>query len=739
MRHAITILGILLAPHAFGQRLISVATTTNGVVSAPSTFWPSNAASAWSAWGLSGAGIPWHIGSGRFSPLTLGTGLNTNGGSLNAVGTTNFAGLSDVTTNGWSQGLPVAFQVDGKVGPTNVLTVSTQNVDVLVLTEPLSVSNGGTGTNSAAAALSNLGGQPLDADLTLLSAIGLRTNGWTQGQALAFQVDGSLAPTNVVSGTNSGSGFGPVDYIDFAKPGGGWVRVSFDDLNEMDLSAGDGGAAGGSSVSWTNLVDVPAGFADGTDDGGSGSSWTNLTDIPAAISALSTNNGAAVTNLNGTEIRSGTVAEDRIDAAIARDSEVAAAYQPLDADLTSLAGGTAMATAITNSVSVGAPLLVVGTTNVAAQLALNAPIASPALTGNPTAPTAAANDNDTSIATTAYVQAEEAALIASQLWQGTNANLTTLATLNGSALTNLNASELRSGTVPDARLSSAVALTNSPTIHAPTFQGTVTVAGTNAFVLGGEARTNWPTGGTWDGSAIASGTITNLTTESITYRGRRLFNPMNGDVWADGYGTISSAANYFNPLYGAALAAGTVSASGTQDHPSYASISSSASANSGYGYGGVNLYFEGSEIGTAIFYVVTTNNLVVKSGFQANVNAAAEAGNGAYCRIENGYIFGRVVLNDVVTTSSTSNQVAASTWYTTETEINSDATSATFRLYNDSGTLVWSDTITASLPTAYNRVTGFGVTAFQSTGATTALIYLDALGVQFNRKLTRYP
>jgi hypothetical protein len=39
------------------------------------------------------------------------------------------------------------------------------------------------------------------------------------------------------------------------------------------------------------------------------------------------------------------------------------------------------------------------------EMALKAPLASPALTGNPTAPTPAAGDNDTSIATTAFVQA----------------------------------------------------------------------------------------------------------------------------------------------------------------------------------------------------------------------------------------------------------------------------------------------------------------------------------------------
>jgi hypothetical protein len=44
-------------------------------------------------------------------------------------------------------------------------------------------------------------------------------------------------------------------------------------------------------------------------------------------------------------------------------------------------------------------------TTITNALALKAPLASPALTGNPTAPTAAADDNDTSIATTAFVRA----------------------------------------------------------------------------------------------------------------------------------------------------------------------------------------------------------------------------------------------------------------------------------------------------------------------------------------------
>ena len=53
------------------------------------------------------------------------------------------------------------------------------------------------------------------------------------------------------------------------------------------------------------------------------------------------------------------------------------------------------------------------TSSIQTQLGAKAPLASPELTGTPTAPTAAANTNTTQIATTAYVQTEIADLIAS--------------------------------------------------------------------------------------------------------------------------------------------------------------------------------------------------------------------------------------------------------------------------------------------------------------------------------------
>lgn len=53
-----------------------------------------------------------------------------------------------------------------------------------------------------------------------------------------------------------------------------------------------------------------------------------------------------------------------------------------------------------------------------AALATKAPLDSPALTGNPTAPTPAAADNDTSIATTAFVKAQAYATVDSPIFTG---------------------------------------------------------------------------------------------------------------------------------------------------------------------------------------------------------------------------------------------------------------------------------------------------------------------------------
>jgi hypothetical protein len=105
-----------------------------------------------------------------------------------------------------------------------------------------------------------------------------------------------------------------------------------------------------------------------------------------------------------------------------------------------------------------------------AAIALKANIASPALTGTPTAPTAAADTNTTQIATTAYVQTEIADLVGAAP-AGLNTleelataiNNDTLALQNQTTLTNANTSD-----ISDIR---SVTGTNDGSTHLGTFSG----------------------------------------------------------------------------------------------------------------------------------------------------------------------------------------------------------------------------------------------------------------------------
>ena len=89
--------------------------------------------------------------------------------------------------------------------------------------------------------------------------------------------------------------------------------------------------------------------------------------------------------------------------ALLTTSAAAAAYQPLDGDLTTIAGLTATTDNMIQSV--GSAWASRTPAQVRTALAV-APLASPTFTGTPAAPTAAQGTNTTQLATTAYVQTE---------------------------------------------------------------------------------------------------------------------------------------------------------------------------------------------------------------------------------------------------------------------------------------------------------------------------------------------
>ncbi len=135
-----------------------------------------------------------------------------------------------------------------------------------------------------------------------------------------------------------------------------------------------------------------------------GTTTIDLTTGGAVAASAVTVNSATLVGV-GTDAQA--VFEELDDAIVA----AVAGAQPLDSDLTTIAGLTATTdNFIQAKASAWASRTVaqVVTDLVAGGLA---PLASPALTGNPTAPTATLGDNDTSVATTAFVAAAIAALV----------------------------------------------------------------------------------------------------------------------------------------------------------------------------------------------------------------------------------------------------------------------------------------------------------------------------------------
>ena len=120
--------------------------------------------------------------------------------------------------------------------------------------------------------------------------------------------------------------------------------------------------------------------------------------------------------------------------------QVVGVYQPIDGDLTAIAAlattGYARRTG-TDAWTIDSSIPQASVTSLTADLNLKAPLASPALTGTPTAPTPAAGDNSTKIATTAYVDAATSAAAAGldfkqsvRLATTTNINLSSFGTGN---------------------------------------------------------------------------------------------------------------------------------------------------------------------------------------------------------------------------------------------------------------------------------------------------------------------
>ena len=252
------------------------------------------------------------------------------------------------------------------------------------------------------------------------------------------------------------------------------------------------------------------------------------------------------------------------------------------------------------------------------------------------------------------------------------------------------------------------------------------------------------TGGTWDGTPIASGTITNLTTETIN--SRPYFNTANGDWWAEG-GYRGIIANTFLPMLGgSAVASGSVGALySPTNNPFVVGLWSSTTTNSGYyyhnGHASTHDIGGGNEEFTAIISLSATNKVQGSWGF-IDTFTQDESVDGVYFRMDNGYIQGVIANNSSYTRTATSNltAIATDTYLRYVLRTSADASYVTFWILAPSGTgytTNWTDSVTNTLPKGSSRLTAIGVNVInRDTPSLIELIRLDAVG---KRSLRVYP
>lgn len=206
---------------------------------------------------------------------------------------------------------------------------------------------------------------------------------------------------------------------------------------------------------------------------------------------------------------------------------------------------------------------------------------------------------------------------------------------------------------------------------------------------------------------------------------------------------VYATTNGFLPFLGTAVSSGTVTQLATNaSHPGIALLKDSTTANGGYCAGtNTNQYFiNGTERGTFIFKRQGSRTTeIYMFGFtdKADVNLPI---NGCFFRFNSthGHLWAACRANNAQTKATTNYSIATATWYRLEMNISSTATSASFYIYDDVGTLLWSEYVGSNVPRSGTRVTGFATCAFETTtDAAGNLLLLDYMRLKVPKRLTR--
>lgn len=190
------------------------------------------------------------------------------------------------------------------------------------------------------------------------------------------------------------------------------------------------------------------------------------------------------------------------------------------------------------------------------------------------------------------------------------------------------------------------------------------------------------------------------------------------------------------------LSSGTLTAlAGLAKHPGIATIASSTSANSGVSIrtDNTSILLSGNEDTYFIFKPDTLAGTVARMGFHDSPSTGGPT-DGAYLIMSqvggvDGTIQGRTVSNSVATLTATSYALSSGTWYIGRVKVNSDATRVDFYIYDEDGSLLWSDYNTANIPTSAGRELGHACNWHNSGTTAVNLVHIDYISLWFRRQL----
>lgn len=203
-----------------------------------------------------------------------------------------------------------------------------------------------------------------------------------------------------------------------------------------------------------------------------------------------------------------------------------------------------------------------------------------------------------------------------------------------------------------------------------------------------------------------------------------------------------SGTTSFAPFLGTAISSGTLAAANagivTRNHPGVVKLRSSTTANSGYliSSSSTSILIGGGEIYECVVNFATLTNITHRFGLH-DCTTSADAVDGAYFEILSTGVFAKTSSNSIRTTSTSLFTPATATWYRFKFLVNSAATQVDFYVYNDSGTLLGSTSITTNIPTAAGRETAISIISTNSGTTATDLSHLDYLAFSYATPLIR--